>query len=95
MQTFYPQSMAGAQKEFAEKVEKMSDGQIKIDFFTSGELVSSPNILKATKSGMIDIGVGSSSYFSEMLTGNIETGLPMAWQNAYEARVLWEELGFK
>ncbi|SDP84002.1 TRAP transporter substrate-binding protein DctP [Desulforhopalus singaporensis] len=95
MQSFYPQSMAGAQKGFAETVEKMSGGRIKITFFTSGELISSPEILKATKTGMIDIGMGSGSYFSELTIGNIETGLPMAWQNAYEARVLWEELGFK
>ena len=95
LQGYVPLSMIEADTNFAKNINEMSNGRIKITVYAGGELVASSNILKAVKSGMIDIGHGTGSYFSELEIGNIEAGLPMGWQNAAEAELLFEEMGLQ
>lgn len=95
MQSYYPVTMIDGDKNFAKNVEAMSNGRIKITVFAGGELVASSNILKSVKAGMIDIAHGTGSYFSELKIGNIEAGLPMGWQNAVEAELLFEQMGLQ
>ncbi|SDP43581.1 TRAP transporter substrate-binding protein DctP [Desulforhopalus singaporensis] len=95
MQSYYPQSMIGCAETFAKLAKTMSNGRLNITVFPDGTLTSPDNILKAVKAGMIDIGQGSGSYYSELEIGNTEIGLPMAWKNVSEARLLFEGLGFE
>jgi len=93
MQTYYSPTTYHIVKEFARQVERMSGGQLKITVFAGGELVSSSQMLQAVKSGTVDIGHGAGYYFSELKTGNIDCGLPMAWLNNTEVVVIHEKLG--
>jgi TRAP-type C4-dicarboxylate transport system substrate-binding protein len=94
-QTYLPPALSGANKRMAEDIEKMSGGRIKVTLFTSAELVSSSDTLKACRSGIIDIAMGSGYHFSELKSGTIQAGMPMTWSSPVEAEVLWEKMGFK
>jgi TRAP-type C4-dicarboxylate transport system substrate-binding protein len=95
LQSYYPQTMISGAENFAKLAKEMSDGRLDITVFTGGSLTSPDNILKAVKTGMVDVGQGSGSYYSELNIGNTEIGLPMAWENASEARLLYKGLGFE
>ncbi|WP_028579986.1 TRAP transporter substrate-binding protein DctP [Desulfogranum japonicum] len=95
LQSYYPQSMLSGAENFAQLAKTMSNGRLEITVFPGGTLASPDNILKSVKTGMIDIGQGSGSYYSELIIGNTEIGLPMAWRNSSEARFLYRGLGFE
>lgn len=95
LQTYYPPTMISGVENMAKNIEIMSNGRIKITVFSGGELVASPNMLKAVKSGMVDMAVGTGFYFSELKLGDIESGLPMAWQNGAEAEIIFDKLGLR
>ena len=95
LQTYYSPSNIKHLTDFAAEVEKMSKGRIKIQVFTGGELVSTPNILKSVRSGMIDIGVTTGYQFTELKMGDIEAGLPMAWLSPEEAQWIFDDGGLK
>ena len=94
-QTYVPPALAGANKRMAEDIEKMSNGRIKVTLFTSAELVSSSDTLKACRMGVVDIAMGSGYHFSELKSGAIQAGMPMTWLSPVEAEVLWEKMGFR
>ena len=56
LQSYYPPPTIHGSKNFAKNVEEMSNGRIKISVFAGGELIPSPYILKAVKSGAVDMG---------------------------------------
>lgn len=95
LQSYYPQSMLSGAEKFAKLAGTMSNNRLKITVFAAGTLTSPDNILKAVKTGMIDIAQGSGSYYSELKIGNTEIGLPMAWKNMSEARLLYKGLEFE
>ena len=95
LQSYYPQSMISGAENFAKLSKTMSNGRLDITVFPDGTLASPDNILKAVKTGMVDIGQGSGSYYSELTIGNTEIGLPMAWKNESESRLLFKGLGFE
>ena len=95
LQTYYPPTMISGVQNLATNIETMSNGRIKITVFSGGELVASPNMLKAVQGGMVDMVVGVGFYFSEIKLGNIEAGLPMAWQNGAEAEIIFDQLGLR
>jgi TRAP-type C4-dicarboxylate transport system substrate-binding protein len=95
MQDCMPPDINQKYKQFASNIETMSNGRVKIAFFSSGQLVPMTESMNALRSGMIDIAHSIGSAFTEMNIGLTEQGLPMAWQNAMEAELLYEELGFK
>nr|WP_319396169.1 TRAP transporter substrate-binding protein DctP [uncultured Desulfobacter sp.] len=95
LQSYYPQSMLMGAQRFSELAKKMSNGRLDITVFAGGTLTSPDNILKAVKAGMVDVGQGSGSYYSELKIGNTEIGLPMAWKNQSEAQLLYKGLGFE
>lgn len=94
-QTYVPPALAGANKKMAEDIERMSGGRIKVTLFTSAELVSSSDTLKACRIGLVDIVMGSGYHFSELKSGAIQAGMPMTWSSPVEAEVLWEKMGFR
>ena len=63
LQTYYSPTTVEHIKNFAKSVEVASNGRIKIQVFTGGELVSSDNMLKAVQGGMIDIAHGCGAYY--------------------------------
>ncbi|WP_080843915.1 TRAP transporter substrate-binding protein [Cytobacillus gottheilii] len=64
----YPDSIA--EKEFAKKVEELSDGRIKIEVYTGGQLGDETTTIEQTQVGIIDIGranAGPLTQFAESL----------------------------
>ncbi len=95
MQSYLPPSLMIGVEAFIDRVEKMSNGRVKIQLFTGGELVAASNILKSIQSGMIDIAQGMGHHFSEMTTGTLESGLPMSWLSPLDADVLYNHRGLR
>lgn len=95
LQTYYPATMLSGMQHFADSIKKMSNGRVEIQIFSGGELVTSGNILKSVKTGMIDIGQGMGHHFTEMKTGTLESGLPMSWMTPTEARILLDYKGLR
>ncbi len=93
LQTYYSANNISHLTGFAQEVEELSQGRIKIHVFSGGELVSTPNILKSIRSGMIDMGVTTGYQFTEVKMGDIEAGLPMAWLTPQEAEWIFDEGG--
>ena len=93
LQTYYSATNADHVRNFAKEVNEKSNGRIKITVYTGGELVSTPNVIKAVRGGMIDMGVTSGGQFTELTMGNIEGGLPMAWLSTAEADQLFDKGG--
>jgi TRAP-type C4-dicarboxylate transport system substrate-binding protein len=50
----YPDSIA--EKEFAKKIEELSDGRIKVEVYTGGQLGDETTTIEQTQVGIIDIG---------------------------------------
>jgi len=94
-QIYLPPELAGPNQQMAADIERMSNHRIKMTVLTAGELVSSPDTLKACKAGVIDVVAGSGYHYSELKSGAIQAGLPMTWQSGVEAEVLWEKMGFR
>lgn len=64
----YPDSIA--EKAFAKKVEELSDGRIKVEVYTGGQLGDETTTIEQTQVGIIDIGranAGPLTQFSESL----------------------------
>lgn len=95
LQSYYPAGMMNAEKQFAEKVAKESNGRIKVTPFSGGELVPSSQILTAVKSGTIGMGRGMGHHFTETPIGPIESGMPLAWTSQEEAQSIFFEHGLK
>lgn len=93
LQTYYSPSTIGHVQDFADDVAAKSNGRIKITVYSGGELVSTPNIIKGVRGGMIDMGVSSGGQFTELTMGNIEGGMPMAWLSIAEADQIFDEGG--
>ena len=92
-QTYQPLSTIMGSKALAKDIERLSGGRIKVKVFAGGELISSDQILRAVKAGTIEMGLGMGFYFSELDIGRIESALPMSWESAEEAEMLYEEFG--
>lgn len=54
----YPDSIA--EKEFAKKVEELSEGRIKVDVYTGGQLGDETTTIEQTQVGIVDIGRANS-----------------------------------
>lgn len=90
LQTLHPPSLMGYMKTFAQDVEAASNGRIKIQVFSGGELVATSNMLKAVGTGTVDFANGVGAYYSELTIGNIETGMPQAWASPQEANMIFD-----
>ena len=93
MQSYYPAGMMDAEKNFSETIAKESNGRVKIDIYSGGELVPSSQIMSAVSAGTIGMGRGMGHHFTETLIGSIESGMPMAWTSAEEASKIFNDLG--
>ena len=95
LQTLHPPSLMGYMKTFAQDVETASNGRIKVQVFSGGELVATGNMLKAVGTGTVDLANGVGGYYSELTIGNIETGLPQAWASPQDAQLIFDNFGLQ
>lgn len=95
LQSYYPAGMMDAEKKFAERVAKESNGKIKVIPYSGGELVPSSQILSAVKTGTISMGRGMGHHFTETPIGPVESGMPLAWTSPEEAESIFFDHGLK
>lgn len=94
MHTFYGTEVDQIASDLRERVEKASDGSIRLQFFRGGELVDSDQFVEAVARGSIDIGHGVGSYWPGTVEiGTVEGGLPGAWVDVEEARDIFANQG--
>ena len=84
----YPPSLSFYNKTgmgFIKRVEDWSDGRIKFEVFEAGALSSVGGQLEAVDAGVIDVSQSwGGFYVGDVPEADVETGLPMAWDEAYE-----------
>ena len=69
---------------FTQNWQKMSNGRLKIQVFTGGELVPSTEIMNAVASGVADLGMSVGYYVKEQVpVAGAEAGLPFAWRTPW------------
>jgi TRAP-type C4-dicarboxylate transport system substrate-binding protein len=85
----YPPSLAFNQKiggGFIELVERWSGGRIRFEVYQAGALASVTGMLEAVDSGVIDVGLSWGGFYSgDVPEADVEVGLPLAWQEPWEA----------
>jgi TRAP-type mannitol/chloroaromatic compound transport system substrate-binding protein len=87
--------------DFAKRVEKMSEGQIKIQVFAAGELVPAMETFQAVSDGTVEVGSGAAYYWAGKLrAAQWFTAVPFglnaqgmnAWFYSGGGLKLWEEV---
>lgn len=79
--SFYNKIGAG----FIERVEDWSEGRIKFQVFDVGAIASVSGMLDAVDTGIIDVSQSwGGFYVGDVPEADIETGLPLAWDEAFE-----------
>ena len=91
MQSYYGTEIDHLVDKLRDTVKEKSDGDLRIQFFRGGELVSTDQMLDAVKSGTLDLVQGTGGYWSGQVDiGNIDIGLPGSWTSLEEAKALFE-----
>ena len=90
-QTYFPRATLMGEEAFVNDIETLSDGRIKVTLFAAGELIPTGEIMRAVGAGTIELGHGSANYYPELDIGEIETGLPMAWNTSDEASLFYDD----
>ena len=84
----YPPSLAFYNKtgtQFIERIEENSNGRIKFQVFDVGAIASVAGMLDATHQGILDMHQSwGSFYVGDVPEADVEAGLPLAWDEAYE-----------
>lgn len=71
---------------FIELVERWSNGRIKFEVYETGSLASVPEMLSAVDAGIIDVSHSWGGFYSGTVPeADVEVGLPLAWQEPWEA----------
>ncbi len=96
LQLVYPKtsSVAANSLFFADKVEKLTNGEVKIKIFYPGQLVKAKEGLTAMKRGMIDGYIGSMLYFAGVIPEVNGEWLPFSWKNVSEAMDIYYNYGY-
>lgn len=84
----YPPTLSFYNKtgaNFIKRVEEWSDGRIKFQVFEAGSVASVPGMLEAAHNGILDVTQSWGGFYVGVVPeADVETGLPMAWNEAYE-----------
>lgn len=84
----YPPTLAFYNKtgsNFLKYIEENSNGRIKFEVFDVGAIASVAGMLEATHLGILDMHQSwGSFYVGDVPEADVETGLPLAWDEAYE-----------
>ncbi|WP_436643088.1 TRAP transporter substrate-binding protein DctP [Microbaculum sp. FT89] len=98
-QVSHPSNQAYATKNgegFRKLVEEMSDGRIKFEVYDAGALVSVTGMLEAVDQGVLDISQSWGGFYSgDIPEADVEVGLPLAWQEPWEAYDAYFNRGLK
>ncbi len=94
-QSFYSPWGQGIADEFVKIIEDDSQGRVKIQRFSVGEIAPSPDMLKAIRSGVLDFCYAYSYNFPEMPLANVISGLPMSWMSSKEADEIFLKYGLE
>lgn len=71
---------------FQQMVERMSNGRIKFENYDAGALVSVAGMVEAVDQGILDIGQSYGAFYTgDVPEADIEVGLPLAWEQPWEA----------
>lgn len=95
-QLVYPKTSAVAENAifFADKVEELTNGEVKIKIFYPGQLIKAKEALNALQRGMIDGYIGSMLYFSGIVPEVNGEWLPFSWRNVDEAMDIYFNYGY-
>lgn len=70
---------------FLNYIEEKSDGRIKFEVYDAGAIASVAGMLEATHLGILDVHKSWGTYYvGDVPEADIEAGLPLAWDEAYE-----------
>lgn len=96
IQLVYPKtsSVAANSLFFADKVEELTNGELKIKIFYPGQLVKAKEGLTAMKRGMIDGYIGSMLYYAGVIPEVNGEWLPFSWKNVSEAMDIYYNYGY-
>lgn len=96
IQLVYPKasSVAANTLFFADKVEKLTNGDIKIKIFYPDELVKANEGLTAMQRGMIDGYIGSMLYYAGVIPEVNGEWLPFSWKSVSEAMDIYFNYGY-
>ncbi len=78
-----PSSQAKLLEEFCRELENRSKGQVKVDFFAGGSLVSPVATFDSLVSGVVDIGYSHVYYTPGRMPVTEAVGLPLAYPSSY------------
>lgn len=96
VQLVYPKtsSVAANALFFANKVEKLTNGDVTIKIFYPGHLVKAKEGLTAMQRGMIDGYIGSMLYYAGVIPEVNGEWLPFSWKNVSEAIDIYYNYGY-
>ncbi len=96
LQCVYPEKAYVGQttKFIQERVEALTNGNVKIKIFWPDQLVKTNEALDALQKGMIDGYTGSLLYFSGVVPEVNCEWIPFAWENPHEVTILYKEHGW-
>lgn len=79
---------------FSKMVEENTKGRVKINLYSAGAIVKVPELMSATRDGVLEMSVWSCGYGTGAIPilGVID-GLPMSWRESTEAAVILYDLG--
>lgn len=81
---------------FRELVTRMSEGRIQFEVYEAGALASVTGMLEAVDQGVLDISQSWGGYYvGDVPEGDVEIGLPMAWEEPWEAYDAYYNRGLK
>ncbi len=96
LQCVYPEKAYAGQttKFFAQKVEELTEGNVKIAIFWPGQLVKTKEAFDAMAKGMIDAYSGSMLYFAGYVPEVNCEWLPFGWENPEQALDVYKNHGW-
>lgn len=94
--TCMPAQYTAYQRPWLDRIEAASNGRVKIEGFTSCELVPDDQLIPALKDGTVDISWTTGPCVAVPIDlAPLEGYIPFGWENAMEAKVLYEDEGLK
>jgi TRAP-type C4-dicarboxylate transport system substrate-binding protein len=95
----YPPTLSFSNKTgagFIKLVERWSNGRIKFQVFEAGAVASVAGMLEAVHNGILDVAQSWGGFYVGVVPeADVETGLPMAWNEAYEVYDAYYDRGLR
>lgn len=80
--------------QIAEELERVTNGRLKVEIYPPGGLCQTNDMLTMLSKGAFDMGVSFGNTFSGIIDeGDLEAGLPFAWETADEVYDAFENRG--